>query len=260
MNIGIVYFTFSGDQELIRNAIQAVDRLRIKLPQHSIYSFILDDAQHPLEQVPSCTEYHRTTFDRRGNLNGAPCVKGMLEYYSKFINKYNLDWIVKTDSDCYINNLDWILDKDPQVIGSVGTLNLPENGELPVDSLIFHSGACYALSRKNIELCRFYLYNPSIYFIANKTKFEDHITYKITKEGIFKPVLYINIKNSSILKNTVHLQWYDPLPFEQLSASAGVCFKKWKSCIVQEGTDPEKAHIQAVNELIKYVEFMKNNK
>ena len=77
MNVALVFFTYEGDAALLELAVQAAPRLRRQ--GHTVDVYVVDDAAKPLAVPPAGCRYRQTGFARRGNLNGAECVVGMVD-------------------------------------------------------------------------------------------------------------------------------------------------------------------------------------
>ena len=64
----------------------------------------------PIKEYKGSLEVIYTDWDRKGNLNGFDCMYGMVSTYYGLTQKYNLDYVLKFDSDCFLNTLDYIID------------------------------------------------------------------------------------------------------------------------------------------------------
>lgn len=102
--IVIVSFICSRDYCLLPFFYGAVRRLNKELP----VVFVYDGKEEP----PTFRGHNITcvasTFERRGNLNGAECIGGMNEFYYKLITQYEIDIVIKADIDCFITGLSWL--------------------------------------------------------------------------------------------------------------------------------------------------------
>jgi hypothetical protein len=66
----------------------------------------------PIKEYKGNLEVIYTDWDRKGNLNGFDCMYGMVSTYYGLTQKYNLDYVLKFDSDCFLNTLDYITDTE----------------------------------------------------------------------------------------------------------------------------------------------------
>lgn len=83
---------------------------------------LADDAHFPACDAASAlamgaAEYVRTEFDRRGNLNGAACVRGMLELYR---DHGEGDWIMQVDSNMLLFRPSVLLPEETARVAMVG--------------------------------------------------------------------------------------------------------------------------------------------
>lgn len=115
-----------------------MERLRKVYPDVKLDVFLYDDANSPLPFVPEGVTYEQTTFERCGNLNNYKCVAGMLERYKR-ASDAGYDWVIKCDCDTIINNLEWVLSNDREVVALIGK----NRGHI--------QGPCYCLSTKAID-------------------------------------------------------------------------------------------------------------
>lgn len=116
-NIGIVIFSYYKDEDFLALCLKGLLHTIKKSPLYNVRVFVVDDAnmkqQIRLENLP-VTDYKGkleilySKFDRKGNLNGFDCMIGMVSTYKMLTDKYNLDYIMKYDSDCFLNDLDFI--------------------------------------------------------------------------------------------------------------------------------------------------------
>lgn len=97
--VAFCWFTFAGDAECLVESVKSVRRAYGPRIPVCVY----DDAAAP---IPSCTLqsikptlYERTTWPRRGNLNGPVCVRGILDALSRAARACGTTWVSKIDSD-----------------------------------------------------------------------------------------------------------------------------------------------------------------
>lgn len=107
-NFVFCIFTYADDAHMLGQCIRALRKLGAS--RNNIYIF--DDDKKPLPYPPPNTQYTRTTFQRRGNLNGVQCVDGMLLCMKYAATASRADVVIKVDSDVIINNLEWVLEND----------------------------------------------------------------------------------------------------------------------------------------------------
>lgn len=100
------FFTYSKDALAI---VQAVGAFRDAGGKNVA---IFDDAADPLPDhfVKSISPdlYEQTTFLRRGNLLGWPCIFGMLDCMERACDTFGSDGTLKIDSDTIVSGLGWI--------------------------------------------------------------------------------------------------------------------------------------------------------
>jgi hypothetical protein len=172
MKVALVFFTYSGDAELLREAVKAVPRLRAR--GHEVAVWVADDAASPLrpEDVPEGVRYLRTEFERGGNLNGAACVAGMADVYRCIMAAGEYRWLVKLDCDTWLNSLAWLEGVDDTRHSIVGTVHVRD----------YVSGACYALSRCAVEVLVAALRTPKWRGAAARGKCEDRVFFYMCRE------------------------------------------------------------------------------
>ncbi len=111
MKIAIVYFTYSGDFEIINKSYKAIERLMKNYPNITIDTYICDDLNNPLPEIPKFGTYMQTDWERNNNLNGFENIKGIMSVYN-ILAQQDYTWIIKCDCDTFINNLDWLFFHD----------------------------------------------------------------------------------------------------------------------------------------------------
>ena len=83
--------TYKGDQEILQYCLRSLIKTFEKNP---LEIYIMDDSLHPMDdrnirwakKLSPCIHYEQTKFERNKNLNGRPCIEGML---AKFIEHAN---------------------------------------------------------------------------------------------------------------------------------------------------------------------------
>ncbi len=179
MKIAIVFFTYGGDEELLRYALRGVERLKAKT-SHTVDVYVYDQDDRPLSAPPDGVEYRRTTFDRGGNLNGLACVEAMAAIYAALGRSYT--WIIKADSDVIIHDLDWVLAFDPSATSMVGS---SYNGATHIH------GSCYAVSADGAQAMEQALNNEETRAEVARRRCEDAaFTYLAGLSGL-PPARYI---------------------------------------------------------------------
>lgn len=98
------------------------------------------DAKDPLPAIEGC-EVVATDFDRRGNLNGKPCVEGMLRLMDEQAAAAD-PWVLKVDSDTLCCSLRWL---EGRTEDAVGLWHPGKRGFF---------GLCYALRRSSLPRLR----------------------------------------------------------------------------------------------------------
>lgn len=138
MNIAIVYFSFSKDKALLLQSLRSIPRLT-KDGRDTVTTFVFDDASSTIGPEPFAgteVRYSTTDFPRCGNLNGTTCVLGMAACFRNIFDTLSPDWIIKVDSDVFINDLEFLRKLDPSIIGGGGSFS----------ELHFAHGCLYAIS------------------------------------------------------------------------------------------------------------------
>lgn len=101
MKAAVCVFTYKEDSAALLRAVEFVHH---NLPGVPIYVF--DDARAPLQVDDQALHrvdgYDRTTFDRRGNLNGRECVMGELSCFLHVARETGAERILKLDADTAI--------------------------------------------------------------------------------------------------------------------------------------------------------------
>lgn len=123
MKLAIVYWTFGKDAELLAQSLRSIERLRRNNPDDTLDVYVRDDASLPLAAVPEGVDYKTTNFDRNGNLNGLPCIQGMLAEHLAIAKAGGYDWVCKVDCDTYVNDIEWLRACDAETSVSAGTYN-----------------------------------------------------------------------------------------------------------------------------------------
>lgn len=134
-NIGIIIFSYYRDEDFLTLCLKGLLHTIAKSPMFNVRVFVVDDNNMkkkinvknlPIKEYKGNLEVIYTDWDRKGNLNGFECMYGMVSTYYNLTQKYNLDYVLKFDSDCFLNTLDYIID----------TENALRNMNIPVERLV----------------------------------------------------------------------------------------------------------------------------
>lgn len=242
MKVALCYFTYSNDAPLLELALQAVPRLRAQ--GHAVDVYIIDDAASPMKEPPAGSRYWQTHFDRKGNLNGSECICGMVDVYNAIFKNSVYEWVIKVDSDTFVNSLDWLRAVSSQTHAFAGTVHVHD----------YCSGSCYAVSRNGVEWLQERLQEASWKGAAKRGFCEDKVIYNMCKmSGMQVHALRADCKPDGKL-------WHDwegePLPFAELKKAYAVDFKacRWNS--QQANWEADKA--SAIKRMNQYTQFLSN--
>ena len=247
MRIAICFFSYNKDTELLKQALRGVKRLREKNLEDTIDAYVFDDHNAPLEQalLPEWVNYAQTTFNRCRNLNGLECVQGMLSVYADLASK-GYEWVIKVDSDTYINNLEWLRTLDHNRIAHTGSCHVHD----------YSSGACYALSSSGIAALQEKLTDPIIQKRVAVAYCEDKVFCRLSRMTNLGVLCRHNDKNE-ISSDRLYHDWYadELVSLEKLKDAAAVDFKRCMWHIDKEywNSDREVAVIR-MKEYADYVE------
>lgn len=120
-NIGIIIFSYYKDEDFLALCLKGLLHTIAKSPMFNVRVFVVDDNNMkkkinvknlPIKEYKGNLEVIYTDWDRKGNLNGFGCMYGMVSTYYGLTQKYNLDYVLKFDSDCFLNTLDYITDTE----------------------------------------------------------------------------------------------------------------------------------------------------
>ena len=120
-NIGIIIFSYHKDEDFLTLCLKGLLHTIAKSPMFNVRVFVIDDNNMkkkinvknlPIKEYKGNLEVIYTDWDRKGNLNGFDCMYGMVSTYYGLTQKYNLDYVLKFDSDCFLNTLDYITDTE----------------------------------------------------------------------------------------------------------------------------------------------------
>lgn len=134
-NIGVIIFSYYKDEDFLTLCLKGLLHTIAKSHMFNVRVFVIDDNNMkkkikiknlPIKEYNGNLEVLYTDWDRKGNLNGFDCMYGMISTYYTLTQKYNLDYVLKFDSDCFLNTFDYIID----------TENALKNMNIPVDNLL----------------------------------------------------------------------------------------------------------------------------
>lgn len=243
MNIALCFFSYSKDEPLLNLAMQAVPLLRSKGDIVDVYC--IDDEASPLDMPPTGTRYWRTRFPRGGNLNGLPCIMGMVDEFEAIMSGGKYDWLIKTDCDTYINSLDWLRGLKPRETAFAGTIHVNDHC----------SGACYAVSREGVEVLHERLQYPSWQGKAARGHCEDKVLFHMSRLSGLNVHVFRNDGNE--LDGSLYHDWLATERKEprELMKAYAVDFKacRWNS----RPEYWEQDAITAYERMKQYVEFRK---
>lgn len=118
-----VIFTYPPDFAKAAIAARSLGKLGVK-------AFLAIDRKDPLPEIEGA-EIIRTSFPRRGNLNGTDVIQGILRVLQECAD--DSDYVLKVDSDTLVRGLNWL---EGHTEAAVGLYH-------PGQRIFF--GACYAL-------------------------------------------------------------------------------------------------------------------
>lgn len=110
--IAVCYFSYWKDVDFLNESLKVLESTINRHPEYEVRVYVYDDGQ--ADKKIKKKELHgsptliSTNFDRKGNLNGYECIKGMFGEYQKLVEKFDYDYLIKLDSDCVINSFDYI--------------------------------------------------------------------------------------------------------------------------------------------------------
>ena len=111
--IAVCYFSYWKDVDFLNNSLKVLEKtIENFKDKHDVRIYVFDDGR--CEKQLKKKELHgnptviKTTFDRKGNLNGYECIDGMFKEYKKIHEKFEFDYLIKLDSDCVLNSLEYI--------------------------------------------------------------------------------------------------------------------------------------------------------
>lgn len=111
--IAVCYFSYWKDIDFLNNSLKVLHKTIDKFKdKHEVRVYVFDDGrcQKHLKkkELFGNPTLIKTSFDRKGNLNGYDCIEGMFKEYKKIMDKFDCDYIIKLDSDCVMNSFDYI--------------------------------------------------------------------------------------------------------------------------------------------------------
>ena len=111
--IAICYFSYWKDIDFLNNSLKCLYKTLDKYKDtHEVNVYVFDDGrcekQIKKKELIGNPTLIKTMFDRKGNLNGYDCINGMFKEYVKIQEKFDYDYLIKLDSDCVLNSLEYI--------------------------------------------------------------------------------------------------------------------------------------------------------
>lgn len=138
-NIGVIIYSYYKDEDFLILCLNGLLHTISKSPMYNVHVFIVDDnnmkikidiSKLPIAKYKGNLHIIYTDWDRKGNLNGFDCMYGMVSTYYKLMLEYNLDYVLKFDSDCFLNTFDYIYQTEQKLM----ELNIPVNSLLQTGS------------------------------------------------------------------------------------------------------------------------------
>lgn len=110
--IAVCYFSYWKDIDFLNESLRVLEATTKNHSDYEVKVFVFDDARCDKrlkkKELYGSPTLISTNFDRKGNLNGYDCIKGMFNEYKKIMEKFDYDYIIKLDSDCCINSFDYL--------------------------------------------------------------------------------------------------------------------------------------------------------
>ena len=110
--IAVCYFSYWKDIDFLNESLKVLEATIARHPEYEVRVYVFDDARDvkrlKKKQLHGSPTLIKTTFDRKGNLNGFECIDGMFKEYKKIAKSFDYDYLIKIDSDCVINSFDYI--------------------------------------------------------------------------------------------------------------------------------------------------------
>lgn len=157
-NIGIVIYSYYKDEDFLILCLNGLLHTIAKSPMYNVYVFVVDDNNMqtkinvknlPIEKYKGKLHVIYTDWDRKGNLNGFDCMYGMVSTYYDLTHKFNLDYVLKFDSDCFLNTLDYIHETEQKLM----EMNIPVSSLLQTGSSFCNiccQGCAQTMTRKAV--------------------------------------------------------------------------------------------------------------
>jgi hypothetical protein len=111
--IAICYFSYWKDIDFLNCSLKCLYKTLEKYKDtYEVKVYVFDDGrcekQIKKKELIGNPTLIKTMFDRKGNLNGYECIEGMFKEYENIQKKFDYDYLIKLDSDCVLNSLDYI--------------------------------------------------------------------------------------------------------------------------------------------------------
>ena len=124
--IAVCYFSYWKDIDFLNESLKVLEDTIARHPEYEVKTYVFDDARArqrlKKKDIYGSPTLISTTFDRKGNLNGFECIDGMFNEYKKIAAKFDYDYLIKLDSDCVLNSLDYISKVEVEVMKAGGTI------------------------------------------------------------------------------------------------------------------------------------------
>ena len=267
MKLAFIYFTYTKDIDILNLSLEAFDDNDMS----DVY--ILDDANNPLPYIPGKVikdNYKQTSFKRNNNLNGIECLDGMIQEYNRIRSIKNYDWVVKVDSDTFINDFDILRSIDAAKYNQFGTSNryfYKIRNDIAVQYGCLHGISKHGLDNLNYE------------FYTNITAYQQDDQYERFAEDYMTSRMYsldrneltydlANIYNNPIIKKETGIyfdfkmpsypKFIPNIPLRLLTTYCAITFKQTFG--TNNYTKHQDAYLKiAKNRMEKYVELIHSN-
>ena len=180
--IAICYFSYHEDIDFLKLSLSSLQKTIEKYDDYETKIYVFDDGRCKekikKEDLPVPCSLIQTNFNRNGNLNGFDCINGMFTEYVKLSQDFEYDYLIKLDSDCVLNSLDYLKSVETK-LASVGD-NLIENlGQ--IGSFFAHI-CCYGCCQTFTKLGVGVIYNLCRHMV-NQEQPEEKVMRKRVENG-----------------------------------------------------------------------------
>ena len=110
--VAICYFSYHEDVDFLNESLKLLQKTIEHQKEYDVKVYVFDDGTcekriNKSNLETSCSLI-TTKFNRNGNLNGFECINGMFREYVKLSQEFDYDYLIKLDSDCVLNSLDYL--------------------------------------------------------------------------------------------------------------------------------------------------------